>query len=192
MNLAIATTQLINLLAIGSLPLVFFKRDGRLNLLWWLTALPFFAATGLVLSAMLGLIQPLVGPQSLHGSALGLMGLLLSLGSIALIAYTVGTHNRPLALWHQGGDTPEHIVTHGAYRYVRHPFYSAFLLGLLGVALHVPHAATLMVFAYALGILRWTAVKEEGRLLKSSFGDAYGDYLAHTGRFVPKGGRRHA
>ncbi len=126
------------------------------------------------------------------GRGLALTGLALSLGSIALIAYTVGTHDRPLALWHQSNDVPDHVVTHGAYRYVRHPFYAAFLLGLFAVAVHVPHLATWAVFAYALLVLTLTARKEERRLLGSAFRETYRAYWSRTGRFLPKRAVRHA
>ena len=192
MRLTVTFVQLVNLFAVGALPLVFFARDGRLNLLWWLTALPFFVAGALLLLTFGGWLAPVVLIDTLFGKGLALLGLALSLGSIALIAYTVGTHDRPLALWHQSNDAPEHVVTHGAYRYVRHPFYAAFLLGLLGVAIHAPHLATWAVFAYALIVLTLTARKEERRLLASAFGDVYRAYWSRTGCFLPKWGGRHA
>ncbi len=192
MRLTVTIVQLVNLVAVGLLPLVFFKRDGRLNLLWWLTALPFFVAGVLLLLASAGWLLPVVPILTPLGQGLALTGLALSLGSIAMIAYTVGTHDRPLALWHQSNDAPEHVVTHGAYRYVRHPFYAAFLLGLLAVAVHVPHLATWAVFAYALLVLTLTARKEERRLLGSPFGETYRAYWSRTGRFLPKRGMRHA
>jgi hypothetical protein len=46
----------------------------------------------------------------------------LSAASIALICLTLGTPRIPIALWHQNGDQPEHIVAYGAYRWIRQPF----------------------------------------------------------------------
>jgi protein-S-isoprenylcysteine O-methyltransferase Ste14 len=192
MRLTVTFVQLVNLFAVGALPLVFFKRDGRLNFLWWLTALPFFVAGAMLLLVSVGWLAPVVSIATPLGRGLALIGLALSLGSIALIAYTVGTHDRPIALWHQSNDAPEHVVTHGAYRYVRHPFYAAFLLGLLAVAVHIPHAATWAALVYALLVLTLTARKEERRLLASAFGETYRTYCSRTGRFLPKWGVRHA
>ena len=106
--------------------------------------------------------------------------------SIALIAYTIGTHRVPLALWHQDDDAPRSIVTYGAYRYVRHPFYTAFLLALTGIVVACPHPAMLACLAYAMTILQVTARKEEQKLSRSEFGDEYRSYLTRTGRFFPR------
>lgn len=97
-----------------------------------------------------------------------------------------------LALWHQNNDDPQHLVTHGAYRHIRHPFYSAFLLAQAGVALHLPHPATILLLVYTALILSYTARREEQRLLASPFGNAYRAYMRRSGRFVPKGSARHA
>ena len=41
MNPAVLVLFLVNFLFVGILPVIFFKRDGRLNLMWWLTAAPY-------------------------------------------------------------------------------------------------------------------------------------------------------
>lgn len=192
MNNAIFLTQALNLMLIGALPQIFFKRDGHLNMMWWLTALPFgVAGLGLV-AGQLGFITPVIPFDSIAGTGLGLTSLVLSIISIGLIFFTLGTHQKRIALWHQNNDAPEHIVTHGAYKYVRHPFYSAFLLGLLGIAIHVPHIVSISVFIYTVLVLTYTAKREEHRLSSSEFGEQYRTYKNMTGRFIPKRGERHA
>ena len=89
-------------------------------------------------------------------------------------------------LWHQEDDAPRSIVTYGAYKYVRHPFYSAFLLALAGTLVACPHPGTMVCLAYALLMLRHTARKEEYKLANSEFGEQYRSYLARTGRFLPR------
>lgn len=192
MNTAIFLVQALNLLFIGALPKVFFKRGGRLNMMWWLTALPFGVAGVLLVMSLVGLVSPRFAFDGLVGSGLGLAGVTLSVASIALIAFTLGTHQRRIALWHQAHDAPEHIVTHGAYKYVRHPFYAAFLLGLLGIVLHIPHIISVVVFIYAALILAYTARREEYRLCHSAFSEQYRSYKQTTGRFVPKWSTHHA
>jgi protein-S-isoprenylcysteine O-methyltransferase Ste14 len=173
--------QLANLALIGALPKVFF-RPGRFNAAWWLTSAPFFLAFALLASARLGVLTPSwVAPPPVVGAAT-----LLSAASIFLIAYTLGTHRRPLALWHQRDDAQEWIVTSGAYARIRHPFYAAFLLGLLAILLVVPHWAMALVFAYTLHRLNRTAALEEARLLASPLGRKYARYRRRAGRFVPK------
>src|SRR3954454_2959492 len=82
------------------------------------------------------------------------------------------------------------LVTHGPYRWVRHPFYvvvslwglslslltANWLLALLGVA-----AVTMLV----------TRTRVEEAKLAERFGDEYRTYARRTGRFFPRLGRRH-
>lgn len=188
MNTAIFFVLAVNLGLIGLLPKVFFKRDGKFNFMWWATATPFVAAALVLILAYLDLIERVVTP----GPVLTLLVLVLSLTSIALIMFTLGTHNRRIALWHQTNDAPEHIVTHGAYKYIRHPFYSSFLLALLALLILVPHVSSALIFVYALVLLNYTAAREESHLSASHFGDEYRAYTLRTGRFIPKGNTIHA
>lgn len=176
---------LLNLALIGALPRIFF-RPGRLTRQWWLTASPFFASA-LALFAALG---GWTAPQLTLSPAAGAVAVTLHAGSILLIGYTLGTHREPLSLWHQPLDTPRHIVTHGAYARVRHPFYSAFLLALLGSAIAWPHWITALALAAGFAQLDRTAAREEAALAESEFGPLYRAYVSRTGRFWPRTGRR--
>jgi protein-S-isoprenylcysteine O-methyltransferase Ste14 len=77
------------------------------------------------------------------------------------------------------------LVTHGPYRWVRHPFYvtAALLMGsvTLLTANWLIGASSLLV----LGLLAIRTPKEE-RMLIDRFGQPYRDYMAKTGRFVPR------
>jgi protein-S-isoprenylcysteine O-methyltransferase Ste14 len=173
--------------AIGALPRIFFRRDGSLNLDWWLTALPFFAAPVLlVLSACH--VFAAEEPRGWAGG-LAIASVVPFFLSGSLLFYTLGTHKVRIALWHQENDAPVSIVTTGAYRLVRHPFYVSFLLGVLGTALLLPHWSTALILVYAVVRLNSTAAREERRLGQSRFGSEYRDYIAVTGRFVPRFGR---
>ena len=77
------------------------------------------------------------------------------------------------------------LVTRGPYRWVRHPMYGCVALVFLALAL-----LTASVLCAALGslVLAFLALRtpiEEARLVER-FGDAYRDYGARTGRFVPR------
>lgn len=79
----------------------------------------------------------------------------------------------------------QRVVTHGPYRYVRHPSYTGSLVAFLGVALlmhSVP--AILVALAPIAGAMAWRIHVEEGAL-RAAFGDAYRDYAARTRRLVP-------
>lgn len=181
MNAAVLFFCLLNLGLIGALPRVFF-RPGKLNLSWWATAGPFFAAAGVLAAGVAGVLAPALPASPLRDA----MAVALCAGSVGLIGFTLGTHREPLSLWHQEEDAPERLVTWGAYARVRHPFYLSFLLALLGCAAAFPHAATLALFLYACVRLDRTAAREERRLLASAFGAEYVPYLSRTGRFLPR------
>ena len=174
----------MNLGFIGALPHIFFDARGRKNAMWWATAAPFFAAGAVLVLCYTGIWQPwyLPGGAIINESIATPLACL----SIALIAFTIGTHRVPLALWHQDDDAPRNIVTYGAYKYVRHPFYSAFLLALGGTVVGCPHPGTLACLVYAALMLDHTARKEERKLSDSEFGAEYRGYLERTGRFLPR------
>lgn len=187
MSAPVLVLILLDFACIGMLPVVFFRRNGRLGPLWWLTALPFFCCPVLLLGvALAGAEPPTPGGWS---TVLAAAAVVPGAASIALIFLTLGTHRTPVALWHQENDAPRHLVTNGAYSRIRHPFYTAFLLAFVAAFVSFPHVATLGLLGYALAVLNFTAAREEGRLSASEFGAQYLRYRAETGRFLPRLGR---
>jgi protein-S-isoprenylcysteine O-methyltransferase Ste14 len=187
MSPALVILSLLGFVIMFTLPHVFFRSDGKMNARWWLTGAPFgLAAHGLWLT-WAG-ITPRLVPGDAVATTLDVIGLLVTVGAIALIAATIATHRVPLALWHQDGEqnTPMHIVTYGPYGWVRHPFYVSFLLLLVGAALIARDGVTIAAVPLGLISLDWTARTEEKKLLASSLGDEYGAYRKRTGRFVPR------
>jgi len=76
------------------------------------------------------------------------------------------------------------LVTHGPYRYVRHPLYS--FGSLLVIALMVITSLWWLIgLVIPLVFLFWRTATEEARLIET-FGDDYRAYMQRTGRFFPK------
>ena len=178
--------QLCNFVAIGLLPVLFFRNDGNYNLRWLTTSAPLFVVPVLLI---LGVVKVLHLPSFIDIQPLELMQIVavaFSITSIALLAMTVGSHRVPLALWHQDNDAPVHLVTWGPYARIRHPFYTSFLLALTAAVLAFPHLLTAACLTYGLLVLTVTARREEQRLAGSEFGAEYRDYIAVTGRFLPR------
>jgi len=171
---------LCNFTAIGLLPLLFFRADGEYNLRWLVTSAPFFAVPLILALARFGFLR------IIFASNISLIAVPLSAASIALIALTVGTHRVPLALWHQEDDAPVHLVTWGPYAYIRHPFYTSFLLAFAAAAIAFPHPLTLISLVYSAVALSLAAVREEHRLRLSEFGEDYLVYSSVSGRFFPR------
>jgi len=186
MNKALLLIYILNLAFIGTLPAVFFRKDGRFNMMWWATALPFIACTLSLLAASLRFLDPLIDYDNRGTAILEIASVPFPVASIALMFFTLGTHRIPISLWHQENDAPQHIVTYGAYSRVRHPFYASFLLTLLGACFFLPHPATMLAFVYGFLVLSFTARREERRLCASQFGSEYESYMRRTGRFWPR------
>ena len=75
------------------------------------------------------------------------------------------------------------LRTTGEYAYVRHPIYTALLLGGVGVVLISARPARIWVWL-ALLALRWSRTILEERALTARFPD-YPAYAAHTPRVLP-------
>jgi steroid 5-alpha reductase family enzyme len=184
MNEPVVFLFILNLIFIGLLPKIFFRRDGRFNLMWWVTASPFLICAIILMLAKAEYITPF----RFNGWTrwLDLASVPFSVASIALLFFTLGTHRIPIALWHQDNDAPKHIVTYGAYRRIRHPFYASFILALLGALIFCPHWGTLYALLHGVTVLNLTAAREERRLSTSEFGNEYREYIQQTGRFWPR------
>jgi protein-S-isoprenylcysteine O-methyltransferase Ste14 len=181
---------LISFLFASLLPVIFFKRDGKFNHMWWLTAFPFILCPLFVLASLTGRVPTLLDQDPALLSLLSIASVPFFAASIGLISYTLGTHKIPIALWHQQNDAPQSIVTYGAYSHIRHPFYASFLLAYTGAALYCPQVGTLFLLLYAICMLNYTAQREEAKLSQSEFGDEYKRYMQTTGRFLPRLGQR--
>ena len=76
------------------------------------------------------------------------------------------------------------LVTHGPYRWVRHPLYSVAFA--FAVALMVITALWWLAgMILPLFVLLVRTTKEEAKLIET-FGDEYRDYMKSTGRFLPR------
>lgn len=184
MNNGLIYLLVINFIYIGILPRIFFKKDGRYNLMWFITAAPLFFNSILIFCQYMGWIN--LNALVATSMSAEILAVLLSASSIAFIAYTMGTHRVPLALWHQTNDAPVHLVTWGAYKYVRHPFYVSFILAQIASVLTFAHPLTLLGLLCAVLILNHTAAREERKLSESEFGTEYQSYMKKAGRFTPK------
>lgn len=77
------------------------------------------------------------------------------------------------------------VVQRGAYRYVRHPSYTAGAILFVGIGLALANWISLVVLASAVSIVYAYRVRVEERALVSVLGDPYRRYMTRTKRFVP-------
>jgi hypothetical protein len=74
----------------------------------------------------------------------------------------------------------------GLYRWIRHPQYLALALAGLGLAILWPRFLTIVLWTVMVGLYVLLARDEERRMV-NAFGDRYREYMARTGRFLPRG-----
>jgi len=136
-----------------------------------------------LVAAQFGLLAVLLWSASSHPQDLAAAAVLLAGLSAALAAWTIA-HNR-LGNFniHPQPHVRGQLITSGPYRWVRHPMYSAVLLGAAALA-----TATDLDWAWAqwlalLGVLSAKALLEE-RWLKQKY-PSYAIYCRHSKRFLP-------
>lgn len=84
----------------------------------------------------------------------------------------------------RGIEKTTELVTVGAYRYIRHPIYSAGLFGAWGVCFKQPTFASVCLAVITTLFLTMTAKREEVENIRF-FGDAYQSYMKKTKMFIP-------
>jgi protein-S-isoprenylcysteine O-methyltransferase Ste14 len=77
------------------------------------------------------------------------------------------------------------LVTHGPYRWVRHPLYTTGMLSYLSFALLAEIWLIFLIAVPAFIVLAVRTSKEEARLVER-FGEDYRGYMRRTGRFLPR------
>ena len=79
-----------------------------------------------------------------------------------------------------------HLVQHGPYKFVRHPFYCSYLLTWLAGAVGTLNVWLGLTFI-TMGVLYLVAAREEEKkFARSPLAEAYMRYCDSTGRFLPK------
>jgi protein-S-isoprenylcysteine O-methyltransferase Ste14 len=139
---------------------------------------------------MAGLVAFLIDPISMAWAAIPLpswarwIGVGLGVAAAGLIIWTFRTLGPNLT------DTvvtrrDATLVTHGPYRWVRHPFYLAFAIAVIANTL-VTANAFLAIFGTAAFLMIVARTTIEERKLIERFGNDYRDYMRRTGRFLPR------
>ena len=107
-------------------------------------------------------------------------------GSFFLFWWAVRTTRRSRLTLAYSNDTPEFITLHGPYRWIRHPFYTAYLLFWFAGVLATRSPLMLTAF-FTLGTLYvFAARKEEAKFLASPLADEYRFLQQTTGMFLPR------
>jgi protein-S-isoprenylcysteine O-methyltransferase Ste14 len=128
----------------------------------------------------------LVAGRDGDGGLLDVLAALLGATSAALFAWGLRSIRRQQFSAAFSDDQPNLLVRHGPYRFIRHPFYLAYLL-----AHAVPLAASRSLWALPGlllmgGIYLRAAQLEERKFLASPLAAAWLEHQRRTGRFLPR------
>lgn len=141
-----------------------------------------FVVIQFVLFAVYGALY-LVLPMS---GSLTVIGTLCVLVAVALFGFSILDHLRRNAAPPNITPTPQRnaeLVETGMYRWIRHPIYSAVLLGALGLGIIHGHPVVVSMTVVFLVFFSLKARYEES-MLRQVY-PRYGEYMRRTGRFIP-------
>lgn len=80
----------------------------------------------------------------------------------------------------------ESVMTTGPYAYVRHPFYTSYLVGSVAVLVAFPGVFAAVSLILNIAFFAFAARGEEKNLMESALAPAYAEYRNRTGMFFPR------
>lgn len=115
-----------------------------------------------------------------------LAALVLEALSLWLFLRTIAASRHGALHFAFDADNPVSLVTAGPYRYVRHPFYTSYLLFWTGLALGTWSPWAVPVLVLMAGLYTAAARGEEAKFARTGMAADYAAYRARTGMFWPK------
>jgi protein-S-isoprenylcysteine O-methyltransferase Ste14 len=76
------------------------------------------------------------------------------------------------------------LITHGIYRFTRHPIYFGVLIAIMGAPVYAPSFRGFLVLSLLVPILL-NRIRMEEELLAEEFGDAHRTYRETTSKLIP-------
>lgn len=114
------------------------------------------------------------------------LGLAASLGSTALFWRCIQVNKKKPLTGAYMENLPVHLQVSGPYKYIRHPFYTAYMLSYFGGALACQFLWSGILVAIPLVIYTHASLYEEAKFMESGLGSRYLAYKAKAGRFWPR------
>lgn len=114
--------------------------------------------------------------QDILGLVLFVVGLTIAVTAVATLR---GSYHSTLVIRED-----QRLVTHGIYRYTRHPVYLGVLIAILGIPIFNSSLYGFLIMTALIPIFL-NRIRMEERLLTEEFGDAYRAYQERTSKLVP-------
>ena len=163
--------------------------SGRTGSIEWFAGVGFVAA---LLAAVLAPVLQLLGVVSPVGALsapwIEAAGIAIAvIGIVATVFAQLGMGDS----WRIGVDPNETttLVRSGVFGVVRNPVFTAMIVFGVGIALVTPNPVAIAGFVLLVATIELQVRVVEETYLLSKHGDAYRDYLAEVGRFIPGVGR---
>jgi protein-S-isoprenylcysteine O-methyltransferase Ste14 len=151
---------------------------------------PAGSTTGMHITKICGLLfsvlhLKLMVSQTVIQPAQGLLATLLYVASLMLFWWAAYTNRaKPLSAVFSP-DLPMHFVNHGPYAWIRHPFYTSYLLTWLAGVVATGHLWLLSTVLVMVTIYWRAAQLEEKKFFQTALASLYAAYRTRTGLFAP-------
>jgi protein-S-isoprenylcysteine O-methyltransferase Ste14 len=163
--------------------------SGRLGSAEWFAGVGFVAAlVAAVVAPVLQMLDVVSPVGVLHASWIQTAGVAIAVIGIAATVYAQLDMGDS---WRIGVDPSETttLVRSGVFGLVRNPIFTAMITFGFGIALVTPNLVAIAGFVLLVATIELQVRIVEEPYLQAVHGDAYRDYLANVGRFVPGVGR---
>lgn len=163
--------------------------SGRPFSLEWFAGVGFIVSMGAAVFAptlqLAGIVTPL---EPFDRPWLNIAGIVIAVLGIAATLYAQLDMGDSWRIGVDAGETTA-LVRTGVFGWVRNPIFTAMLVFGLGIALVTPNVVAVVGFVLLVATIEAQVRVVEEPYLLATHGDAYRDYLATVGRFVPYVGR---
>ena len=123
-------------------------------------------------------------PENLYSlSAQNILGLALYIGGLttAIVAQIILQRSYASTLVIR---EDHQLITHGIYRYTRHPVYLGVIIAVIGLPVYASSLYGLLIMSALIPIIL-NRIRMEERMLSDEFGDAYRAYQESTRKLIP-------
>jgi protein-S-isoprenylcysteine O-methyltransferase Ste14 len=163
--------------------------NGRPGSVEWFAGVGFIAALVAAVVApvvqLLGVVAPIA---ALHAQWTQTAGIAIAVIGIVATLYAQLDMGDSWRIGVDPGETTT-LVRSGVFGVVRNPIFTAMIVFGAGIALITPNPLAIAGFAVLVATIEMQVRIVEEPYLLAKHGDAYRDYLANVGRFVPGVGR---
>lgn len=141
---------------------------------------PMGLAISLILLLVAAWIDGQTDPPAILEDQLARISILVGSATIAIALVIWSLRSLPAR------DRGNRLCVDGAFKYVRHPLYAAFLSVFnFGLAIYL-NSYVFVLWALILHPVWHYVIRYEERLMIETFGNQYSEYQKKTGRFMPK------